>query len=71
MKIKDPTTSKESKMTSVAATLVDTVARQKRQMDYEKERKELFFKQAAQVHYYSLTVYTCVHKAVGIIMYAV
>ncbi|XP_053505092.1 WD repeat-containing protein 91 [Ictalurus furcatus] len=48
VKIKDPTTSKESKMTSVAATLVDTVARQKKQMDHEKERKELFFKQAAQ-----------------------
>ncbi|KAF4077033.1 hypothetical protein AMELA_G00203470 [Ameiurus melas] len=44
-KIKDPTTSKESKM---AATMVDTGTRQKRQMDHEKERKELFFKQAAQ-----------------------
>ncbi|MCI4386870.1 hypothetical protein PGIGA_G00067740 [Pangasianodon gigas] len=47
-KIKDATTSKESKMASVAATSADTGARQKRQMDHEKERKELFSKQAAQ-----------------------
>ncbi|XP_058271538.1 WD repeat-containing protein 91 [Hemibagrus wyckioides] len=47
-KMKDPTTSKESKMASTVATSADTGARQKRQMDHEKERKELFSKQAAQ-----------------------
>ncbi|XP_053096123.1 WD repeat-containing protein 91 isoform X2 [Pangasianodon hypophthalmus] len=47
-KIKDPATSKESKMAPVAATSADTGARQKRQMDHEKERKELFSKQVAQ-----------------------
>lgn len=41
-------------MVATAAASADTGTRQKRQMDHEKERKELFFKQAAQVYYYEL-----------------
>ncbi|KAF5896881.1 WD repeat-containing protein 91, partial [Clarias magur] len=47
-KIKDPTISKDSKMVATAAVSADTGTRQKRHMDHEKERKELFSKQAAQ-----------------------
>ncbi|XP_062867318.1 WD repeat-containing protein 91 [Trichomycterus rosablanca] len=41
VKIKDSTTSKESK-------IVDSGTRQRRQIEHEKERKELFFKQSVQ-----------------------
>lgn len=51
-------------MASVAALPADTGARQKRHMDHEKERKELFSKHAAQVYYYSHTVNILVSKAV-------
>ncbi|TSK72057.1 WD repeat-containing protein 91 [Bagarius yarrelli] len=47
-KMKDPTTSKESKMIPVVAPSADTGTRHKRQTDHEKERKELFSKHAAQ-----------------------
>ncbi|XP_026989170.1 WD repeat-containing protein 91 [Tachysurus fulvidraco] len=47
-KMKDPTPLKDSKMASVGVPQTDTGVRQKRQMDHEKERKELFSKQAAQ-----------------------
>lgn len=57
MKVKDPTTSKDSKVAFISATSADAGSRQKRQMDHETERKELFSKHATQVRYFRLTLY--------------
>ncbi|XP_072518426.1 WD repeat-containing protein 91 [Salminus brasiliensis] len=47
VKVKDPTTSKDSKL-AVTMEPITGHSRQKRQLDHEKERKELFSKQQAQ-----------------------
>ncbi|XP_026888084.1 WD repeat-containing protein 91 isoform X1 [Electrophorus electricus] len=52
MKVKDPTASKESKAGAVATATAEpgtSYVRHKRQVDHEKERKELFSKQPVQI----------------------